>query len=135
MIENFNLPYLIRLIIWFHSVPGNQKVLPVPGHQILSSFPKLDHFIFKLKSVLHIKLSCLLKFSIWIQVRRFGAFAAVTVTSLRKAFSITLSFIIFSKPFTFQYLVKIPFNIPFRNWSQASRPSTWVTFRHILKNF
>jgi len=37
-------------------------------------------------------------------VRTFGAFVAVTVTSMRKALSVVISFIIFSKPFNFQYL-------------------------------
>ena len=38
-------------------------------------------------------------------VRTFGAFVAVTVTSMRKAVSVVISFILFSKPFTLQYLV------------------------------
>lgn len=38
-------------------------------------------------------------------VRTFGAFAAVTVTSMRKALSVVISFVLFSKPFTPQYLV------------------------------
>jgi len=37
-------------------------------------------------------------------VRTGGAFAAVTVTTCRKAVSIVLSFMIFSKPFTFHYV-------------------------------
>ncbi|CAG7828442.1 unnamed protein product, partial [Allacma fusca] len=37
-------------------------------------------------------------------VRTSGAFAAVTVTTCRKAVTIILSFLIFSKPFTFQYV-------------------------------
>lgn len=37
-------------------------------------------------------------------VRTFGAFVAVTVTSMRKAVSVVISFILFSKPFTIQYL-------------------------------
>lgn len=37
-------------------------------------------------------------------VRTGGAFAAVTVTTCRKAVSIILSFMIFSKPFTFHYV-------------------------------
>lgn len=36
------------------------------------------------------------------QVKIFGALAAVTVTTFRKMVTIILSFIIFSKPFTFQ---------------------------------
>lgn len=37
-------------------------------------------------------------------VTNFGALAAVTVTTLRKAMTICFSFILFSKPFTFEYL-------------------------------
>ncbi|KAG5867459.1 hypothetical protein JTB14_024219 [Gonioctena quinquepunctata] len=37
-------------------------------------------------------------------VRTTGAFAAVTVTTFRKAVSIVMSFIFFSKPFTIQYI-------------------------------
>ncbi|KAK9876799.1 hypothetical protein WA026_015037 [Henosepilachna vigintioctopunctata] len=37
-------------------------------------------------------------------VKISGAFAAVTVTTFRKAFTIIISFIFFSKPFTIQYL-------------------------------
>ncbi|XP_060535162.1 adenosine 3'-phospho 5'-phosphosulfate transporter 2 [Cylas formicarius] len=37
-------------------------------------------------------------------VRSTGAFAAVTVTTCRKAVTIVISFIFFSKPFSFQYL-------------------------------
>lgn len=37
-------------------------------------------------------------------VRSFGAFVAVTVTSMRKALSVVISFVIFSKPFNIQYL-------------------------------
>lgn len=35
-------------------------------------------------------------------VRTCGAFVAVTVTTCRKAVTIILSFLLFSKPFTFQ---------------------------------
>ena len=38
-------------------------------------------------------------------VRQFGAFTAVAVTSMRKALSIAISFILFSKPFTPTYIV------------------------------
>ena len=38
-------------------------------------------------------------------VRHFGAFTAVAVTSMRKALSIGISFILFSKPFTPTYVV------------------------------
>ena len=37
-------------------------------------------------------------------MRQFGAFAAVTVTTFRKAISIVLSFVFFSKPFTYHYV-------------------------------
>ncbi|CAF2019230.1 unnamed protein product [Rotaria magnacalcarata] len=37
-------------------------------------------------------------------VRHFGALIAVTVTTFRKTITIVLSFIAFTKPFTFQYL-------------------------------
>jgi len=37
-------------------------------------------------------------------VTSFGAFLAVTVTTLRKALTIMLSFMFFAKPFTFQYV-------------------------------
>jgi len=37
-------------------------------------------------------------------VKQFGALVTVTVTSFRKAITIFLSFILFSKPFTFQYV-------------------------------
>ena len=37
-------------------------------------------------------------------VRAFGAFATVTVTSLRKALTIALSFALFAKPFTVEYV-------------------------------
>lgn len=37
-------------------------------------------------------------------VRTCGAFVAVTVTTCRKAVTIIISFMLFSKPFTFQYL-------------------------------
>ncbi|XP_066249853.1 adenosine 3'-phospho 5'-phosphosulfate transporter 2 [Euwallacea similis] len=37
-------------------------------------------------------------------VRTSGAFAAVTVTTMRKAVTIVISFMFFSKPFTLQYL-------------------------------
>ncbi|KRT81849.1 hypothetical protein AMK59_5616, partial [Oryctes borbonicus] len=37
-------------------------------------------------------------------VRTCGAFVAVTVTTCRKAVTMIISFMFFSKPFTFQYL-------------------------------
>ncbi|XP_074029642.1 adenosine 3'-phospho 5'-phosphosulfate transporter 2 isoform X2 [Leptinotarsa decemlineata] len=54
-------------------------------------------FIFSLTGYLGIQIVLTL-------VRRVGAFAAVTVTTCRKAVTIVISFIFFSKPFTFQYL-------------------------------
>ncbi|KAK4024264.1 adenosine 3'-phospho 5'-phosphosulfate transporter 2 [Daphnia magna] len=56
-------------------------------------------------------LGCLLSFTGYVGVnlvltlvRVAGAFAAVTVTTFRKALSIVVSFIFFAKPFTFQYV-------------------------------
>lgn len=56
-------------------------------------------------------------------VRRFGAFVTVTVTSFRKVLTITLSFVLFSKPFTMQYvysgalvLLGIYFNLLSKNY-------------------
>lgn len=37
-------------------------------------------------------------------IREYGALLAVSVTTTRKAVSIILSFMIFSKPFTFDYV-------------------------------
>eukprot|EP00045_Choanoeca_perplexa_P003887 m.34174 g.34174 ORF g.34174 m.34174 type:complete len:314 (+) comp12278_c0_seq1:379-1320(+) len=37
-------------------------------------------------------------------IRKYGALAAVTVTNLRKVFSIIISFIVFPKPFNSQYI-------------------------------
>ena len=37
-------------------------------------------------------------------VRQFGAFTTVAVTSMRKALSIAISFLLFSKPFTINYV-------------------------------
>lgn len=37
-------------------------------------------------------------------IKLYGALVAVTVTTGRKAMTIVLSFLFFSKPFTFQYL-------------------------------
>lgn len=56
-------------------------------------------FIFSLTGYLGIQVVLTL-------VRTTGAFAAVTVTTMRKAMTIIISFIFFSKPFTFQYALK-----------------------------
>ena len=54
-------------------------------------------------------------------VRTFGAFVAVTVTSMRKAVSVVISFILFSKPFTIQYLVSFQLNTwwPNKFWMES----------------
>merc|ERR1719189_3341623 len=65
-----------------------------------SYYPKQTYgyaFIFSLTGYLGIQIVLSL-------VRQFGAFMAVTVTTFRKAISIVLSFIFFSKPFTFHYV-------------------------------
>ncbi|XP_023015703.1 adenosine 3'-phospho 5'-phosphosulfate transporter 2 isoform X1 [Leptinotarsa decemlineata] len=70
------------------------------GLHFFSQDPKRSYgytFIFSLTGYLGIQIVLTL-------VRRVGAFAAVTVTTCRKAVTIVISFIFFSKPFTFQYL-------------------------------
>merc|ERR1719232_642758 len=65
-----------------------------------SYYPKHTYgyaFIFSLTGYLGIQIVLSL-------VRQFGAFVAVTVTTFRKAISIVLSFIFFSKPFTYHYV-------------------------------
>jgi len=65
-----------------------------------SYYPKHTYgyaFIFSLTGYLGIQIVLSL-------VRQFGAFLAVTVTTFRKSLSIVLSFIFFSKPFTFHYV-------------------------------
>merc|ERR1712113_526267 len=65
-----------------------------------SYYPKETYgyaFIFSITGYLGIQLVLGL-------VRQFGAFLAVTVTTFRKAISIVLSFIFFSKPFTINYI-------------------------------
>ncbi|XP_067936325.1 adenosine 3'-phospho 5'-phosphosulfate transporter 2-like isoform X1 [Watersipora subatra] len=42
--------------------------------------------------------------AILFQIKHFGVLAAVTVTTFRKMLTIILSFILFSKPFTFRYI-------------------------------
>nr|WBR79116.1 adenosine 3'-phospho 5'-phosphosulfate transporter [Gryllodes sigillatus] len=54
-------------------------------------------FVFSLSGYLGIQIVLTL-------VKTCGAFAAVTVTTCRKAVTIVLSFLFFAKPFTFQYL-------------------------------
>ncbi|GLG99768.1 Adenosine 3'-phospho 5'-phosphosulfate transporter 2 [Gryllus bimaculatus] len=54
-------------------------------------------FVFSLSGYLGIQIVLTL-------VKTCGAFAAVTVTTCRKAVTIMLSFLFFAKPFTFQYL-------------------------------
>jgi len=65
-----------------------------------SYYPKQTYgyaFIFSLTGYLGIQIVLSL-------VRQFGAFVAVTVTTFRKAISIVLSFVFFSKPFTVHYV-------------------------------
>jgi len=65
-----------------------------------AAYPKETYgyaFIFSVTGYLGIQL-------ILGMVRQFGAFLAVTVTTFRKAFSMVLSFILFSKPFTYHYI-------------------------------
>jgi len=63
-------------------------------------YPKQTYgyaFIFSLTGYLGIQIVLSL-------VRQFGAFLAVTVTTFRKALSIVISFLLFSKPFTYHYV-------------------------------
>merc|ERR1712098_328818 len=65
-----------------------------------SYYPKQTYgyaFIFSLTGYLGIQIVLGL-------VRQFGAFLAVTVTTFRKALTIVLSFIFFSKPFPYHYI-------------------------------
>merc|ERR1719189_305132 len=65
-----------------------------------SYYPKQTYgyaFIFSLTGYLGIQIVLSL-------VRQFGAFMAVTVTTFRKTLSIILSFVFFSKPFTYHYV-------------------------------
>ncbi|OWA50435.1 Adenosine 3'-phospho 5'-phosphosulfate transporter 2 [Hypsibius exemplaris] len=68
----------------------------------------------------------------------FGAFIAMSVTTFRKALSIVLSFLVFSKPFTFTYiwagaviLLGIYLNIYSRNGTDID--SCWIWFLRRLK--
>ncbi|VDK73044.1 unnamed protein product [Onchocerca ochengi] len=66
-------------------------------------------------------------------VRTQGAFTAVTVTTIRKAVTITLSFLFFSKPFVSQYLwggllILIAIYLNFYNKNRSS-------WERIVKNF
>nr|CAI5862334.1 unnamed protein product [Callosobruchus analis] len=70
------------------------------GIQFFSQNPKKTYgyaFIFSVTGYLGIQIVLTL-------VRSTGAFAAVTVTTCRKTVTIIISFLFFSKPFTFQYL-------------------------------
>ncbi|XP_050508634.1 adenosine 3'-phospho 5'-phosphosulfate transporter 2-like [Diabrotica virgifera virgifera] len=70
------------------------------GINFFSSNPKKMYgyaFLFSVTGYLGIQVVLTL-------VRTTGAFAAVTVTTCRKAVTIVISFIFFSKPFIFQYL-------------------------------
>ncbi|XP_014675150.1 PREDICTED: adenosine 3'-phospho 5'-phosphosulfate transporter 2-like [Priapulus caudatus] len=64
-------------------------------------------------------------------VKLFGALATVTVTTFRKALTIMLSFVIFAKPFTFQYvwsglivLLGIYLNVYSKNRDKANVSAT-----------
>ncbi|KAF6203320.1 hypothetical protein GE061_003738 [Apolygus lucorum] len=66
-------------------------------------------------------------------VRTCGALAAVTVTTCRKAVSIIISFIFFSKPFTIQYLwagllvvLGIYLNLMSKNQTLSSKFGSWM---------
>ncbi|RZC40279.1 adenosine 3'-phospho 5'-phosphosulfate transporter [Asbolus verrucosus] len=69
------------------------------GLQFFATNPKMYGYalIFSLTGYLGIQIVLTL-------VRTCGAFAAVSVTTCRKAVTIIISFVFFSKPFTFQYL-------------------------------
>ncbi|KAJ8924873.1 hypothetical protein NQ315_001028 [Exocentrus adspersus] len=72
----------------------------VDGLNFFAQNPKKTYsyaFIFSVTGYLGIQVVLTL-------VRTTGAFTAVTVTTCRKAVTIIISFIFFSKPFTFQYL-------------------------------
>ncbi|CAH1155323.1 unnamed protein product [Phaedon cochleariae] len=72
----------------------------VDGLQFFAQNPRKTYgyaFIFSITGYLGIQVVLTL-------VRTTGAFAAVTVTTCRKAVTIVISFLFFSKPFTFQYL-------------------------------
>jgi len=73
-------------------------------------------------------------------VRTGGAFAAVTVTTCRKAVSIVISFLVFSKPFTSQYVYSgllvvlgIYLNMYSKKNPDFSFPQAWNTFLQRLQ--
>uniref|UniRef100_A0AAY4BE94 Adenosine 3'-phospho 5'-phosphosulfate transporter 2 n=1 Tax=Denticeps clupeoides TaxID=299321 RepID=A0AAY4BE94_9TELE len=73
-------------------------------------------------------------------IKLFGALVAVTVTTGRKAMTIVLSFIFFSKPFTFQYVwggLLVVFGIFLNVYSKNSdkiKLPTWLDLRSLLRN-
>lgn len=72
----------------------------VAGFEFFGQKPSISYgyaFIFSVTGYLGIQVVLTL-------VRTSGAFAAVTVTTMRKAVTIVISFVFFSKPFTIQYL-------------------------------
>ncbi|KAF5273234.1 hypothetical protein FQA39_LY07565 [Lamprigera yunnana] len=69
-------------------------------------------------------------------VRTCGAFVAVTVTTCRKAVTIIISFLLFSKPFTFQYVwsgVLVIVGI-YLNLYSKQHPITFSDLKHKLKD-
>jgi len=72
----------------------------IPSVQLSNMYPLEMYgygFLFSLTGYLGVNLVLTL-------VRTVGAFAAVTVTTFRKAITIVLSFYLFAKPFTMQYV-------------------------------
>ncbi|KAF5280583.1 hypothetical protein FQR65_LT00336 [Abscondita terminalis] len=70
-------------------------------------------------------------------VRTCGAFVAVTVTTCRKAVTIIISFLLFSKPFTFQYVwsgLLVVLGIYLNLYSKQHR-LTFEDLEHKLGNF
>lgn len=68
-------------------------------------------------------------------IREYGALVAVSVTTTRKAVSIILSFIIFSKPFTFDYVwsgLIVVIGIYLNVLSKTSNFSFITLFKNIL---
>ncbi|CAF1204213.1 unnamed protein product [Rotaria sp. Silwood1] len=74
-------------------------------------------------------------------VRHFGALIAVTVTTFRKTITIILSFIAFTKPFTFQYLWSgaiVAFGIYLNAYGQNQKSIENYTrsmYNHLLMKF
>ncbi|XP_076812474.1 adenosine 3'-phospho 5'-phosphosulfate transporter 2-like [Clavelina lepadiformis] len=78
-------------------------------HIVYGGVLQFGHFLLKNPKVLHILFIFSLAGYIGIQfvlhlVRTFGALLAVTVTTCRKAVTMVLSFLLFAKPFTMQYV-------------------------------